>query len=894
MKPGMGLRACVVAVILGWSAVCPAVAAAKRAAILIDYPMKDTVFPPDISAPTFLWRDDSRTAKAWAVEISFGEGGRKLRLEAAGTPYTTGELDPRAVAETNEPPKLTAEQAASRTWTPDPEVWAEIKRRSTKRPATVTVTGYADDRRRKVVSEGRVPIRTSTDPVGAPIFYRDVPLMPSELEKGIIKPLAPAAIPLIAWRLRDVSETSSRVLMDGLHTCANCHSFSRDGKTLGLDMDGPQNDKGLYAIVPVAKRMTIRTEDMVQWSSFRGRLGSDLRVGFMSQVSPDGKYVVTMIDRPDTGTGAANRGLRPGRGHFYVANFKDYRFLQVFYPTRGILAWYDRATGKLQPLPGADDPRYVHTNAVWAPDGKHLVFARAPAKDPYPDGAPLAGRANDPNETPIQYDLYRIPFNDGNGGKPEPIVGASRNGMSNTFPKVSPDGRWIVYVQCKNGQLMRPDSQLYIVPSGGGESRRMNANTKLMNSWHSFSPNGRWLVFSSKSRSPYTQMYLTHLDERGEDTPPVLVENTTAANRAVNIPEFVNVPHGGIEKIDVPAVEYYRQFDLALDLTKKGRDEAALAAWKKAQELDPNDAKTYLNMGLVLARLGQVEEAVVQYKKVLALDPGSAEAHSNLGLALTRQGRPEEGIAEYKLALKSEPDYPEVHSNLGAALAGVGKLDEAISHFKRVLELRPDSAEGLSNLGRALASAGRTDEAVALYEKAVELRPDSAEARNGLGVALIWKKRVDEAVKEFEKAVSIRGDYADARQNLGDTLYYLQGRGAEGLAQWREVLRLRPDHVVVLNQTARALATHPEGTIRNGAEAVILAERASKLTGGKEPVILDTLAAAYAESGRFTEAVATAREAEKLAVQTGKQPLAESIRSRIALYEAGTPFRRSP
>ena len=99
-----------------------------------------------------------------------------------------------------------------------------------------------------------------------------------------------------------------------------------------------------------------------------------------------------------------------------------------------------------------------------------------------------------PNETQIQYDLYRIPFNGGLGGTPEPIAGASANGMSNTFPKVSPDGHWIVFVQCRNGQLMRPDSQLYIVPTQGGQARRMHCNTSRMNSWHSFSPNGRWLV----------------------------------------------------------------------------------------------------------------------------------------------------------------------------------------------------------------------------------------------------------------------------------------------------------------------------------------------------------------------------------------------------------------
>src|SRR5580700_5592625 len=129
--------------------------------------------------------------------------------------------------------------------------------------------------------------------------------------------------------------------------------------------------------------------------------------------------------------------------------------------------------------------------------------------------------------------------------------------MSNNFAKVSPDGRWIVFVQCRNGEVMRPDSKLYIVPFMGGTPRLLRANQPIMNSWHSFSPNGRWLVFSSKGRGPYTQMYLTHIDANGNDSPAIIVDNTTAANRAINIPEFLNIPQGGLEKIDPQATEYY-------------------------------------------------------------------------------------------------------------------------------------------------------------------------------------------------------------------------------------------------------------------------------------------------------------------------------------------------
>ena len=456
-------------------------------------------------------------------------------------------------------------------------------------------------------------------PVAAPIFYRDVPLMPTETEKGVIKPLAPYAVRLIRWRLRDIGKPDSRVLLENMPVCANCHSFSADGKTMGMDLDGLQNNKGLYTLTPVKRDVSIRDENVIQWSTSQGKLQGKIRVGFMSQVSPEGRYVVTTIDssRPDAGkpAAAAPESPKDATSNYYVANFTNYRFLQVFYPTRGILAWYSRETGILQPLPGADDPGYVQMGGVWSPDGKYLVFCRAQAREPYLEGAPPARFANDPNERQIQYDLFRIPFNEGRGGTPEPIRGASQNGMSNSFPKISPDGRWIVFVKCRNGLLMRPDSRLYIVPAAGGEARPMRCNTTLMNSWHSFSPNGRWLVFSSKSRSPYTQMYLTHIDKDGNDSPAILVDNTTAANRAVNIPEFVNIAPEGFQKIGGPAVEYYRLVDSATYFRKNGKYEAAVAEWKKVLDIRPDDALAHSSLGALLLMTGHPQEAAEHFNK---------------------------------------------------------------------------------------------------------------------------------------------------------------------------------------------------------------------------------------------------------------------------------------
>jgi len=826
------------ALLLAGLGVASACAQNGTAPIVIDYPADGSVFPPDMAAPTFLWRDPVPGAVSWRIDVSFADGSAAIHVAAKGERMRIGEIDPSCVAPTNQPPSLTPEQAAARTWTPDPATWAAIKKQSVAAGATVAVSGFTSGNARRPVSRGHMLLHTSADPVGAPIFYRDVPLMPTKLEKGVIKPLDSRAVPLIAWRLRDVSETRSRVLLEDMHSCANCHSFSGDGKTLGMDLDGPENDKSLYTLVPVEQKMTIRNEDVISWTSFRGELGSQLREGFMSQVSPDGRRVVTTIKPPGT----------KGTQFYYVANFEDYRFLQVFYPTRGILVWYDRAARKLQPLPGADDPRYVHTSAVWSPDGKYLVFARAEAKDPYPPGVKMAAYANDPAEVRIRYDLYRIPFNDGKGGKPEAIAGASGNGMSNSFPKISPDGRWLVFVEARNGLLMRPDSQLYIVPAAGGQARRMLCNTPLMNSWHSFSPNGRWLVFSSKSRSPYTQMFLTHIDSEGRDSPAILIENSTASNRAVNIPEFVNIPPAGIESIEAPAADFYRQFDVASALTKKGEYAAAIREWTKALEMSADDARAHNNFGASLAGVGRMEEAIAQYQQALALKPGYPEAHDNLGNALARAGRLDEAIDHYRQALEGDPASAEAHNNLGTALTEQGHLPDAIGQFEAALAIRPDYAEAHNNLGIALAAGGRLDEAAAHYRKAIESDPAYTDAHNNLGAALARQAKFDEAIAQFRKALELNPGGVRAEANLGSALL-AQAKFDEAIPHLESALSAGAETADLHNNLGMALAE--KGRVD---DAIPQFEKAVALDPAN-PDAHANLGRAYAAGQRFDQAI---------------------------------------
>jgi Tfp pilus assembly protein PilF len=704
--------------------------------ILLDYPLNGSVFPPEITPPTFLWRDANPAAAHWVIEISFANKASRLRVDAAGEPFQSGKIDPDAGPEV----VLTPEQAATRTWRPDAATWAKIKQSSVDAPATIAITGYATGDSSSPVSAVRISISTSIDPVGAPIFYRDVPLLVTPPgEKGPIQPLPRAAIPLIKWQIRNIGDPQSRVVMEKLHTCANCHSFSGDGKTLGLDLDGPRNDKGLYALAAVSRDMAIANKDVIRWSSFqvdpanRSSAPNVKRFGFMSQVSPDGRYVVTNIGPPAAGNahGKEIPGFASGLlDRLYSTNYKDYRFLQVFYPTRGILAWYDRKDQQMRPLPGADDPAYVQTSAFWSPDGKYLVFSRAAARDPYPAGAPRPEFANDPREPQIQYDLYKIPFNQGRGGKAVPVRGASSNGMSNNFPKVSPDGRWIVFVQNKNGLLMRPDSRLYIVPFEGGQARLMNCNTSLMNSWHTFSPNGHWLAFSSKARTPYTRLMLTHIDAHGNDSPAIIVDNTTAANRAVNIPEFVNIAPDGLQAIDPQAMEFYKLVDDAFELSQSNRIPEAIAAMRQALDRNPDDAMAHYNLALLLTGSGQTALALDQYRKASALSPDDTTFLENLGVALMVDGDLNEATIPLQKAARLEPGSANFQFNLGYALEANGNFAEAIAPLDKAVSLSGgNNARFLSELAKACDKSGHSAEAVQSARKALDFAVKTHDAQ---------------------------------------------------------------------------------------------------------------------------------------------------------------------
>jgi len=203
--------------------------------------------------------------------------------------------------------------------------------------------------------------------------------------------------------------------------------------------------------------------------------------------------------------------------------------------------------------------------------------------------------------------------------------------------------------------------------------------------------------------------------------------------------------------------------------------------------------------------------------------------------------------------------------------------------------MRPDGETAHNNLGVAFHRAGRLDEATAEYDRVLQLDPDSDIAHDDLGDLLMKEGRTDEAIVHYQKAVQLKPHIALTRRNLGDALLK-KGRLDEALIQYQAAYQINPADPAIQNDLAWLLAAAPETSLRNGAKAMELARQANLLTGGENPVILHTLAAACAEAGRFSEAVETAQHALRLAEAHSNTVLAGALQSELKLYQTNSPL----
>ncbi|MFC1823124.1 TolB family protein [Thermodesulfobacteriota bacterium] len=469
----------------------------------IVYPYNESIFPPEIAAPTLEWIEIEADIKIWLVMVTFDDRHKPLYVLC-------------------EKPK----------WTPNQEIWELMKKHSVKGPARISILGVSGFSLSEVLSRGVVNIWTSRDEVGAPIMFRRVPPSFAYASKH------PESI---EWCLADISSYEPpAIIMSKQKVCSSCHTFSRDGRTIGMDVDY-NKDKGGYFLTGVDKNIVLNDRGFMSWNNFP-RADNKQNTGLFSRISPDGANIVSTVSEI-----------------LFLIKIADPYFSQLFFPLQGHLATYSKTDKKITLLTGADLPDFVQTDPSWSPDGNNVVFARAPVNHHLL--RQLAGQTifsvdhNDIDrlnkQYPVQFNLFRIPFNHGKGGRAEPVPGASYNGKSNYFPRYSPDGKWIVFTQSETGLAIQPDSKLYIMPSTGGEAKMMRCNRRRLNSWHTWSPNSRWLAFVSKENTPYTELFLTHIDDNGNDSPPVLLARFNKPGYAINVPEFANIPFRSIIRIAI-------------------------------------------------------------------------------------------------------------------------------------------------------------------------------------------------------------------------------------------------------------------------------------------------------------------------------------------------------
>ena len=277
------------------------------------------------------------------------------------------------------------------------------------------------------------------------------------------------------------------------------------------------------------------------------------------------------------------------------------------------------------------------------------------------------------------------------------------------------------------------------------------------------------------------------------------------------------------------------------------------------------------------------------WETTLDRNPDAYAIRGKLGALLLQNGHVDAAIEQFQQAVRTHWDEPVAYE-LGNALLEKGRPDEAMAAFRKTLEMRPDSAIAYDCLGHAYLARGQMDAAITNFQKAVSIQPNIPVPYYDLGCAYAQIGMLDPAIRSLQKAVDIEPDFAPAHNNLANALS-MEGRVAEAEAHWRAAVKSQPELMQAQINLAWALATCPEASLRNGAQAVALAQLANQRTGGRDPAILRVLAAADAENGQIQEAMAVAQSAQELAALRGNDRLANIIKMEIKFYQDGLPFR---
>jgi protein O-mannosyl-transferase len=330
--------------------------------------------------------------------------------------------------------------------------------------------------------------------------------------------------------------------------------------------------------------------------------------------------------------------------------------------------------------------------------------------------------------------------------------------------------------------------------------------------------------------------------------------------------------------------------NLSAAFLEQGRTNEANERVLTAVRTVPHEQLTWWNAGNMAMREGKHEEAVAYYQEGLRRKPPNPELHLNIGIALARQGKLQDAIEQYQAALALDPNYLEGRLNLASTFVRIRNFDAAATNYAIILRAHPNFAPAHFNAANLFMETGATERAIHHLQMAVHLQPDLTDAHRQLGLLLVKAGRPAEARRHLEQSLIANPNDPIAQASMGAILAGTTD-AAGAITSYRLALQQDPNLTIALNNLTWLLATHPKDEFRNGPEAVRLGERAVQLTERREVAMLGTLAAAYAEAGRFEDAIVTAEEAVKLAESQGLRDLENRNRELLVLYRSGKPWR---
>jgi tetratricopeptide (TPR) repeat protein len=331
---------------------------------------------------------------------------------------------------------------------------------------------------------------------------------------------------------------------------------------------------------------------------------------------------------------------------------------------------------------------------------------------------------------------------------------------------------------------------------------------------------------------------------------------------------------------------------IACELVESNKLAEATEDCRLALEYSPCYPEAHNTLGAIYAKQEKFDEAIAHYKKASECDPTYGDPCYGMANVYLKERKYGEAELQAREALRRAPMHIPSMYCLANALHNEGKLDEAVDYYRRLIRMNSTLFTPHRYLGNVLAAQDKADEALEEYRLAAKIRPADADTHAATGVILMRKNRLDEAVEEFLKASRLQPTNVVANYQLA-LIYQSRKEMPKAIEYYHKTLQAQPDMIEALNNLAWLLAANRDPAVRNGAEAVNLAERACKLSDYKMPVFIGTLAAAYAEAGRFGDAVPTAEKARDLALAVGEKGTADRNSELLELYRAGRAYHEA-